>query len=629
MRTRFFKNKFYPHRLDDGLTLSVDDNNRLFADAMARVRHGAKGGLYGGMLVALVFVILFRDNAQFAAYWWWLGAISLHFIARSQQLFERASQVPREVERWAQHLVIGLVFAGTLWGLCGWVLFPAATEAGRYLIFGSEYVIAVMSVAAFSWYPRAFAAFITPLFLLMSVPWFIHGSAYAWPILIFVVATYFVFLDYVNRNASVLIAGLAMRYEREVLLAQLVDRTAEAERANTGKTRFLASASHDLRQPLQALGLLSAHAVALSRGKHANEAPHITPVLLQMQNMTQVLGQLVDALLDISRLDAGLVKPGLQQFALQDVLDSVVDEAVLLAENRGLTLRVRRNAAVIESDPIMLARIVRNLLSNAIRYTHEGGVLLATRVRDKRLTIEVWDTGIGISASDQAIIFDEFVQVGNPARDRSEGLGLGLAIVARLCAMLGFTVTCRSRLGRGAVFSVALPAQQSLAPSLIALTQSGDSGIFARADRSISVPRVIADEVLKDTIVLLIEDDVAVNAATAVLLRSWGCVVITAFGSEDVAQIMNASHAATTMPKLDVIITDFRLGTDNGVEIANGLRMRYRWAIPVLLISGEVTVDLSVEPLGQPTIFLPKPVAAVTLRMALSQLLKTKADNAV
>jgi two-component system, sensor histidine kinase len=611
MFANFFKNKLYPHRLDDGLTLSADDNNRLFADAMARVRHGAKGGLYGGILVVIVFAVLFRENAQWLGYWLWLGAISLHLVIRTHQLFKRFPTAPMDVQRWAQRFVVGLVFAGSLWGLCGWVLFPAAPEAGRYLIFGAQYVIAVMSVAAFSWYPRAFAAFITPLFLLMSAPWFIHNSFFAWPLLVCVVVTYFVLLDYVNRSAKVLVSSLAMRYEREALLAQLVERTAEAERANVGKTRFLASASHDLRQPLQALGLLSAHAVNLSEATTQNHAAQLNPVLQQMQNMTRVLGELVDALLDISRLDAGLIKPELQQFALQDVLDSVVDEAALVAADKGLSLRVWRTTAVIESDPIMLARIVRNLLANAIRYTQHGGILLATRQRGGHLNIEIWDTGIGIAAADQATIFDEFVQLNNPARDRSEGLGLGLAIVARLGGLLGFKISCRSRVGHGSVFTVAAPRRLISTSPASALRQ----------DRSISIPRIAADELLAGAQLLLVEDDVAVNDATALVLRSWGCVVTTAFGFDDVAKII-----ADKSLQFDVIITDFRLGKYTGVEVANSLRQRYRWAIPVLVVSGEVSVDVTQEALEQPYFLLAKPVAAATLRVALTQLLRTKVE---
>ena len=515
------------------------------------------------------------------------------------------------MQRWAQRFVIGLVFAGSLWGLCGWVLFPAASEAGRYLIFGAQYVIAVMSVAAFSWYPRAFAVFIKPLFLLMSVPWFVHNSAFAWPLLVLVIATYFVLLDYVNRSAKVLVSSLAMRYEREALLAQLVERTAEAERANVGKTRFLASASHDLRQPLQALGLLSARAVSLGESATSNHTAQLNPVLHQMRNMTRVLGDLMDALLDISRLDAGSVKPELQQFALQDVLDSVVDEAALVAADKGLSLRVWRTTVMVESDPIMLARIVRNLLANAIRYTHHGGILLATRQRGGNLNIELWDTGIGIAAADQATIFDEFVQINNPARDRSEGLGLGLAIVASLSGLLGFKISCRSRVDYGSVFTITLPHH-----AIAAATEP-----IMRQDRSMSIPRIVADELLAGAQQLLVEDDIAVNDATAMVLRSWGCMVTTALGFDEVAKIITDKSL-----RFDAIITDFRLRKYTGIEVANALRERYRWAIPVLVVSGEVTVDVRKEPLAEPYFLLPKPIAAAALRVALTQLLKTKVE---
>ena len=370
-------NDFRSARIPAGATDEAEQDERLYADTMERVRQGATGGFYGGIAVAVAFAFLFHDIANPALYWGWIGAFALHLLVRAPQLLRPLPASDAAVHAWSRRFVIGLAIAGTLWGLSATAFFPATDSAGRYLLTATQYVVAIMSVAAFSWYPRAFAVFITPLFALMSLPWFLHGSQHAWTLLFLTFATYLVLMDYVFRNAKVLIAGLAMRYEREALLAKLVERTDEAERANAGKTKFLASASHDLRQPLHALGLLSAHAVNVSRD------PALDPVLHQMQSMTRVLGELVDALLDISRLDAGAVKPSMQRFKLQDVLDSVVEDAALVAENKGLTLRVRRSSHWTRSDPVMLGRIVQNLLANAIRYTPNGGVLLATRERGK------------------------------------------------------------------------------------------------------------------------------------------------------------------------------------------------------------------------------------------------------
>ena len=586
-------NDFQSARIPAGATDEAEQDERLYADTMERVRQGATGGFYGGIAVAVAFAFLFHDIANPALYWGWIGAFALHLLVRAPQLLRPLPASDAAVHAWSRRFVIGLAVAGTLWGLSATAFFPATDSAGRYLLTATQYVVAIMSVAAFSWYPRAFAVFITPLFALMSLPWFLHGSPHAWTLLFLTFATYLVLMDYVFRNAKVLIAGLAMRYEREALLAQLVERTDEAERANVGKTRFLASASHDLRQPLHALGLLSAHAVNVSRD------PALDPVLHQMQSMTRVLGELVDALLDISRLDAGAVKPSMQRFKLQEVLDSVVEDAALVAENKGLTLRVRRSSHWTRSDPVMLGRIVQNLLANAIRYTPNGGVLLATRERAGRLSVEIWDTGIGIDQSEQKNIFGEFVQLDNPARDRTQGLGLGLAIVARLSALLDCGIAVRSRVGRGSVFVVTLP---------IAAPDAKLRG---------STP-ALPDEVLDGTRIMLIEDDAAVLEATRMLLQSWGCQIFTAV---DFDSALNAMHVAAS--EIDIVITDHRLGEKSGIDIAHALRARATKTLPVMVVTGDIIEYIDKSALAEPCVFLSKPLAAISLRAALMQMLKT------
>lgn len=225
----------------------------------------------------------------------------------------------------------------------------------------------------------------------------------------------------------------------------------EAERASEAKSRFLAAASHDLRQPLHALTLFAADlASRLRRSQNRQLASQIVTA-------TGAMGELLDALLDVSRLDIDAVLPHRQVLALEPVLETISESHHLTAKAKGLRLRHRPSALWVDSDPQLLRRMLGNLVANAVRYAEKGGVLIGARKRGNRVSIEIWDTGIGIDDAHMPYLFQEFYQVGNPERDSNKGLGLGLAIVARLAEMLDHPVKVRSRPGKGSYFSVSVP----------------------------------------------------------------------------------------------------------------------------------------------------------------------------
>lgn len=233
---------------------------------------------------------------------------------------------------------------------------------------------------------------------------------------------------------------------------ELAGQKNAAERANTAKSRFLAAASHDLRQPLHALSLF---ATDLQRQLQSGTAKELPRLAEQISASTAILGELLDSLLDISRLDVAGIKPDSRPTPLQPMFERLANSFRRAATDRNMTLRFHPTKLWVDSDPIMLERMIANLVSNALRYTPPGGsVLVAARVRGKRVSIEVRDNGIGIAAEHQAAIFAEFYQVGNVAREHNKGLGLGLSIVDRLAKALGIEVTLRSRQGEGTCFSL-------------------------------------------------------------------------------------------------------------------------------------------------------------------------------
>ncbi len=242
---------------------------------------------------------------------------------------------------------------------------------------------------------------------------------------------------------------------RRKLAAVTAEREAErdaAQQADHSKTRFLAAASHDLRQPLQALGLFVA---TLAQRSLPDDIKNIVD---KIEGSLEALEHLLDGLLDISRLDAGAIEAHSVAFPLQSLFDRMSLEFESLAERKGLSLRLLRTGATVRSDPALLERILRNLLSNAIRYTRSGGVVVGCRRKSTGLRIEVWDSGSGIAASDQKEIFREFRQLGGNTDGERHGLGLGLAIVERLSHLLGLQIELRSRLGKGSMFAIVLPA---------------------------------------------------------------------------------------------------------------------------------------------------------------------------
>lgn len=225
----------------------------------------------------------------------------------------------------------------------------------------------------------------------------------------------------------------------------------EAERASEAKSRFLAAASHDLRQPLHALTLFATELVPVMTSLENRK------LATQIVTATGAINELLDALLDMSRLDIAAVQPHRQQLPLDPLLEMIADSYRQTASTKGLQFRRRSTTAWVDTDPHLLRRMVGNLIANAIRYTQQGGVLVAARTRGNRIVIEVWDTGIGIDADHIPYLFDEFYQVGNPERDSSKGLGLGLSIVSRLGQIMDHPVSVASRPGRGSVFSISLP----------------------------------------------------------------------------------------------------------------------------------------------------------------------------
>lgn len=380
---------------------------------------------------------------------------------------------------------------------------------------------------------------------------------------------------------------------------QLRNRTDEAERANHAKSRFLAAASHDLRQPMHALGLFVAELAERLRGSE-----HRT-LIRQIEESVGAMEDLLDALLDMSKLDAGGVTVRRSQFPLQPMLSRIVDDFSADALQRGLRIKARPTTLWVESDPLLLERIMINLVSNAVRYTQRGSILVAVRQRGDQAVIEVRDSGPGIPSEAHDMIFEEFYQLQNPARVRGQGLGLGLAIVRRLSGLLGHEVSVRSRAGRGSVFAIRLP----VVPGPAGATGSGE-------------PEA-APERLAVTVVV-IDDDRGSRSSIAGLLGSWGCDVLCA---ADLSEARDALRQRVHPPGL--ILCDFRLAAvASGIDVLDSLLTEQGGDIVGALITGDTDPQVRRLAAGRGYPVLHKPVRPARLRALLQQVVQRQ-RNAV
>ena len=351
------------------------------------------------------------------------------------------------------------------------------------------------------------------------------------------------------------VRDITVRKEAEEALRRAMT---EAERADRAKSRFLAAASHDLRQPLQAISMFVG---ALS---HQTDEPQRQEVIDSIRGSLRATNELLDALLDISRLDAGVIVPQPQSFAVQDLLEQLETSYGGLAAEKGLRLRTVACSAVVWTDPLILGRILQNLIANAIRYTESGRILIGCRHKGDRLAIEVWDTGIGISEEHLELIFEEFSQIGNPERDHTRGLGLGLAIVRRQAQLLNTPISTQSVLGHGSMFRVE-----------VWLATSEPFGIGRPVARSV--------DSLEGLLIMAIDDEPIQLEAIRAFLTALRCTVITASNAKEAeAKLAIAGRPA------DVILADYRLrGEETGVMAIRRVRESTRADTPGVLLTGD------------------------------------------
>jgi signal transduction histidine kinase len=405
----------------------------------------------------------------------------------------------------------------------------------------------------------------------------------------------------VNDMTAKLKQGQEMLEQRiEEATRLLTAQKEEAERANLAKSRFLAAATHDLRQPMHALVLFVA---ALKERIHY---PEVSRIVHSIELSVTAMQGMFNALLDISRLDAGVLHAHPRDFYLQALFDRLLPDFTPHAVEKQIRFRVVPTQTIVRTDPVLLERILMNLISNGIRYTSEGGVVVGCRRSKGGVRIEVWDSGAGIPRHRQKEIFQEFVQLNNPERDRNKGLGLGLAIALRMARLLGSQIEIKSIEGRGSVFSIRVPR-----------------GNAKRVADEAAPPVATRRRQLKDTLVVFVDDEAAILEGMEVLLRDWGCqpiIAATAVGA--LAGLAGASRPP------DIIVSDYRLRQrENGIDLIAQIRERYSAAIPGILVSGDTGPELLREAKDRGLHILHKPMRPAKLRALIDHLVNSKTES--
>ncbi|MCY1672606.1 hybrid sensor histidine kinase/response regulator [Novosphingobium sp. SL115] len=565
----------------------------------------ARSGSMTLVLSAFVTLVL-REHGM--AIWAWFGLQATLKIAELAELrwFYDPAMVAVAPDRMLRRLCITQALHAA-----GWASLLAI--AGQN-ISAPEFVFVVMAlggvlsggVTTYGALPKVHAvyiasfiavSFLTMLYLVTVVP--DNPAFYLMPVLamLYCIGTYMntrvsgeayyrhIALGFANAELA---EGLARQAER----AEAARQTAEA--ADRAKSTFLASASHDLRQPIHATGLF----LALLKGSKLEPAQR--EMVMNASSALHASSEMLDALLDFSRADAGVIEPKARTFFFDDLVRQLETELGVQADDKRIAFRVHECGHHVHADPGLVRLILLNLISNAIRYTDNGGLLIGARRREQVMIAEVWDTGIGIPVDQQETIFGDFTQLGNPERDRRKGLGLGLAIARRMARLIGTDITVSSEPGHGSVFRFSLP----LAPSV-------------RTEQPpVLVPQTERPGTAKGARVILLDDDVTILHGLGALLAAQGHDVATAETIEEALE-----HAANQVP--DLLVSDFRLrrGRD-GTDAVRLMRQKHGAGLPVLMITGDTHPDRIAAAEREDMKILYKPVDPDRIVEAVASLVK-------
>ncbi|MBW8845959.1 MAG: response regulator [Burkholderiales bacterium] len=587
------------------LTHDAEREALVRADLARHLKRGEPLRIVGNGLVAITVAVLMRDVVPLPWVLAWLAAMLGHAAFNAWAAW-RVWRRPTRTEAAARRLrVVTRMEAanGLLWMAAELLWLPGSDYVHRGLIMVLLSGLGAGVMHSLSAHLPALYAFSLPIVLGFFVAGcFAQGTYFlvAFALLLVWLAVNLNFASHMNRTLR---ESLANHHRAQALAVDLQVQRDRAVELGQARSRFLAAASHDLRQPVHALSLFVGALQLEPRGDKA------AIIMGHVDGALAALGSLFDALLDISKLDAGLVQPDWQPLPLRQFLQRLAQDQAALASAKGLRFELRTHGdasaaeAWVRSDPVLLERVLRNLLANALRYTDHGCVQLQLRLRGGRAEIKVADTGRGIPQSRRREVFEEFVQLGGPEGGREQGMGLGLSIVARLVGLLDLQLRLRSRLDRGTVVCLMLP----LLPAPVV---SPEPRVTPASGSALS-------GLQPGDVVLVIDDSDGVRLAMQELLANWGCEV---FAAPDIDTLMPQLMTLSTPPRLLLCDYQLRAGA-NGLDAIDRLRDAFNDELAAVLITGDTAPDRLRQAAASGLPLLHKPVTPSLLRQAINRAL--------
>jgi len=546
----------------------------VLAERLTMLAKTVIAGLLAILLGSLVVVALASYYGLVSqALTWWLTVIPGFVVLRLLLLraFRKSPHASRGSTFWAVTLAIGELVDGLVAGSAFWMFAsPTQPELTQALSFLLILLLLGLVLSSALYFPSYLCA-ATPVYLPMIFYYSGTGTSWGYAVVCGLLVSW-VYLGSMavslSRNVG---ESIRLRRSNELLLRTIreerdaaVDATKNAERASASKTSFLAAASHDLRQPLHAIALLTK---VLERDSRSTPQ---YPIVRRLFSAVDAFRRSIDAMLDLSRLDAGSVVPHEQTIRLDELVAELFATHSPTAEARGLRLAARASKTYVSIDPRLVVRLMSNLIDNAMKFTDRGGLLVAARARPSgEVWLEVWDTGCGIPESDTGIIFDEFVQLRNPGRDRAKGLGLGLSIVERLSRVMGMQIEVASRVNRGTRMRVRIKPDAVLDIGWLDTAQPSDFG-------------KTAPDVMLPPRVLVVDDEIDARESLCSLLRSYGVTCAIASTYRQAIEVWDRNGP------FDAVVSDYWLGEQKtGIDIVKALRARSPHGLVAMLITGE------------------------------------------
>ena len=571
---------------------SAEVDKLVFADSIRALRRPVKSSWTSMLIAAAVLAIALKTWYSWTEVGVWLAGLLLIQLGLRSTLFHPSQdlQVDELAQQWARYHLRGSALVGIYWGTSLLYFVDGARPEIQFYIALTLGGMGAGALAVLAFYRRMLVFHLVGLIAPFSLWCLVQGDRLHIYVGLGMLLLCGLLIFYGYAHARTITRMIQLRHENAALVEQLGEQTRQLTLANDAKARFFAAASHDLRQPLQALGYYSD--LLNPNAQDANQVQRI-------RECVDSLDGLLEGVMTISRLDAGKVQSHLEAVDLSTLLQRLVTLYGGIASAKGLSLRARLSTRAgsgnapdgrvwVRTDPLLLERVLGNLLSNALRYTVQGGVLLAARPWGGSVRLQVIDTGIGIPADQQDSIFEEFVQLNNPQRDDTQGVGLGLATVQRLCKLLDHPLALRSQPGRGSAFSLVLPGTAPAAP--------------------MPLPAVAGAQLQGR--VLLVEDNDLVRESLQQTLQGWGLQVQAFAGAP-------AALQALASQRYDVVLSDWRLpGSVNGLDLLAQCGPLQASKCLCVLMTGEPVASLGTMPPG--VTLLQKPVRPIRLRALLT-----------